>query len=60
VRLSVVFFSLPSWAVALLLLAVIGAATALGHAIGHYLRKHQETLREPFGVLQERFSEWSD
>jgi hypothetical protein len=47
-----VFFSLPSWVVALLLLAVIGAATGLGYAIGHYLREHQATLREPFGVLQ--------
>src|SRR5215470_3857785 len=46
------FFSLPSWAVALLLLAVIGAATAAGFATGRYLRKHQATLREPFGVLQ--------
>jgi hypothetical protein len=46
------FFSLPSWAVAILLLAVIGAATAGGFAIGRYLRQHQATLREPFGVLQ--------
>jgi len=47
-----VFFSLPSWAVALLILAVIGGATALGYATGRYLRQHQATLREPFGVLQ--------
>jgi hypothetical protein len=46
------FFSLPSWEVALLLLAVVGGATAIGYAVGRYLRKHQETLREPFGVLQ--------
>lgn len=46
------FFSLPSWIVALLLVAVIGAATAIGFAIGRYLRRHQEALREPFGVLQ--------
>jgi hypothetical protein len=47
-----VFFSLPSWAVALLILAVIGSATALGYSIGRYLRQHQAKLREPFGVLQ--------
>jgi hypothetical protein len=47
-----VFFSLPSWAVALILMAVVGAATGAGYATGHYLRKHQATLREPFGVLQ--------
>ena len=46
------FFSLPSWAVALLLLAVIGAATAGGFALGRYLREHEAKLREPFGVLQ--------
>src|SRR6188508_2581307 len=46
------FFSLPSWAVALIVFAVIGAATAAGYATGHYLREHSETLREPFGVLQ--------
>jgi hypothetical protein len=47
-----VFFSLPSWAAALLVLAVVGAATAAGYATGRYLREHQATLREPFGVLQ--------
>jgi hypothetical protein len=46
------FFSLQSWEVALLILAVIGGATALGYAIGHYLRQHEAKLREPFGVLQ--------
>jgi hypothetical protein len=46
------FFSLPSWEVAVLLLAVVGGATAIGYGVGRYLRKHQETLREPFGVLQ--------
>jgi hypothetical protein len=47
-----VFFSLPTWAVALILLAIVGAATVGGYATGRYLRKHQATLREPFGVLQ--------
>jgi hypothetical protein len=46
------FFTLPSWALALILLAVIGTVTALGYAGGRYLRQHQATLREPFGVLQ--------
>jgi hypothetical protein len=47
-----VFVALPSWAVALIVLAVIGPATAAGFALGRYLRQHQATLREPFGVLQ--------
>src|SRR5262249_27283101 len=46
------FFSLPSWAVALILLAIIGAATAAGFGLGRYLREHEAKLREPFGVLQ--------
>src|SRR6187401_748307 len=46
------FFSLPSWAVALIVVAVIGAATAAGYATGRYLREHRATIREPFGVLQ--------
>jgi hypothetical protein len=47
-----VFFSLPSWVVALLLVAVIGGATVAGFALGRFLREHQAALREPFGVLQ--------
>jgi hypothetical protein len=46
------FFALSTWQVALVVLAVIGAATAAGHMTGKYLREHSETLREPFGVLQ--------
>jgi hypothetical protein len=46
------FFSLPSWALALVILAIIGGATAGGYAVGHRLRRHESTLREPFGVLQ--------
>lgn len=45
------FFSVPSWAVALIVFAVIGSATAAGYATGSYLRRH-ENVREPFGVLQ--------
>jgi len=47
-----VFFTLQSWELALVILTVIGTATAVGYAVGRYLRKHQEKLREPFGVLQ--------
>jgi hypothetical protein len=47
-----VFFSLASWELALLILTVIVAATLVGYLSGRYLRKHQEILREPFGVLQ--------
>src|SRR5690348_4543055 len=47
-----VFFSLRSWELALLILAVIGSATAVGYTVGRYLRKHEEQVREPFGVLQ--------
>jgi hypothetical protein len=46
------FFSLPSWAVAVMVFAVVGAATAAGFAIGYYLREHEAKVREPFGVLQ--------
>lgn len=46
------FFALPSWAVLLILVAVIGGATAVGYATGRYLRRHRADLIEPFGVLQ--------
>ena len=46
------FFSLPSWAVALLIFGVMGAATAAGYATGYFLREHHAKLREPFGLLQ--------
>jgi hypothetical protein len=46
------FFSLPSWAVALLVFAVVGGSAALGMLIGRYLREHSQALREPFGILQ--------
>jgi hypothetical protein len=47
-----VFFSLPSWALAIIIFAVIAAATAAGYTTGRYLRVHEAKLREPFGVLQ--------
>ena len=46
------FFSLSSWALALLILAVVGTVTVAGVVLGRYLREHSETLREPFGALQ--------
>ena len=46
------FFSLSSWALALILFAVVFGVTLLGVAAGRYLRRHSETLKEPFGVLQ--------
>jgi hypothetical protein len=49
---SAVFFSLSSWELALMIFAVVGAATAGGVLVGRALRKHHETLREPFSVLQ--------
>jgi len=45
------FFSLPSWALALIVFGVVGAVTAVGYLKGRYLRQHQAKLREPFGVL---------
>jgi hypothetical protein len=47
-----VFFRLASWELALLIFAVMAGATAIGFLTGRYLRKHSQTLREPFGVLQ--------
>ena len=46
------FFSLPSWAVALIIFAVVGGACLAGAIAGRYLRGHTDALREPIGVLQ--------
>ena len=46
------FFSLPSWAVALVIFAVVGGAGVAGAIAGRYLRRHTDALREPIGVLQ--------
>lgn len=46
------FFSLSSWAVALIIFAVVASVTAAGVLLGRHLREHHETLREPFGVMQ--------
>ncbi len=36
----------------LIIFSIVFGATLLGLAAGRYLRRHSETLREPFGVLQ--------
>ena len=46
------FFSLSSWALALIIFAVVAGVTGGGVLLGRHLREHHETLREPFGVLQ--------
>jgi hypothetical protein len=47
-----VFFSLSSWALALIIFAFVGSVTAAGLLLGRHMRQHHETLREPFGALQ--------
>jgi hypothetical protein len=47
-----VFYSLESWELAAIILAVVGGATLAGFVGGRYLREHSASLREPFGVLQ--------
>jgi hypothetical protein len=46
------FFSLNSWELALLLVAILFGAVVLGLLGGRALSHHKETLREPFGVVQ--------
>jgi hypothetical protein len=46
-----VFFSLSSWELGLLIFGVIGAAAALGIALGRFLRQSDHD-REPIGTLQ--------
>ena len=46
------FFSLDSWELALLIFAVIGAASAVGVVAGRYARRSPDAYREPIGVLQ--------
>lgn len=46
------FFSLSSWELWLLVFVCVGGMAALGVLAGHYLRKHSDSYREPFGVLQ--------
>ena len=46
------FFSLSSWALALIICAFVATVTASGLLLGRRMRHHHETLREPFGALQ--------
>jgi hypothetical protein len=46
------FFRLSSYELGLLLFGIVLGSTILGIVIGRRLRRHSESLREPFGVLQ--------
>ncbi len=46
------FFRLTSWELGLIIFACVLGPTVIGLLVGRSLRKHSETLREPFGVLQ--------
>ena len=46
------FFSLSSWELFLVVVAVIGGAAVLGAVAGHFLRRRSGTYREPVGVVQ--------
>jgi hypothetical protein len=46
------FFTLNSWELALIILAIVGGATVAGFVGGRYLREHSAAMREPYGVLQ--------
>ncbi len=46
------FFSLSSWTIALILFAVIVGTTAVGLVAGAFLRRRGNAPHEPFGVLQ--------
>jgi len=47
-----VFFSVPSWALALIIFGVVVGAALLGGLIGRFLRERSDRLKEPIGVLQ--------
>lgn len=46
------FFRLSSLELGLIVFGIVLGTTVLGVVIGHRLRAHAETLREPFGVVQ--------
>ncbi len=46
------FFRLSDWQLGLVIFAIVFGMTLLGLLLGIYLRRHSETLRDPFGVLQ--------
>jgi hypothetical protein len=47
-----VFFTLPDWALALIIICILVGASLAGAAFGAFLRAHSDALREPFGVIQ--------
>jgi hypothetical protein len=47
-----VFFTLPDWALALVIVGVVFTGCVVGAAFGRFLRSHSDALREPFGVVQ--------
>jgi hypothetical protein len=50
--MTAVFFTLSSWVVVLIVFAIVGGGALVGIAVGRYLRRHSEMLKEPVGVLQ--------
>ena len=46
------FFQLSSWALALILFAVVVGASGIGLLLGRFLHHRSESLREPLAVLQ--------
>jgi hypothetical protein len=49
---GILFFSLSSFELGLLLFAVLLGATGLGIFLGHRVRHLSDSLKEPFGILQ--------
>jgi hypothetical protein len=47
-----VFYTLKSWELALLIVAVIGGGCAIGAVAGRHIHKRSDTYHEPIGVLQ--------
>ena len=46
------FLTLSTWGLGLVIFAIILGTTAIGLLVGRSLRKHKETLKEPYGALQ--------
>jgi len=46
------FFSLNTWELGLVVVAVVGGAAAIGVLVGRYLRRHSDHYREGIGALQ--------
>lgn len=46
------FSTLSTWGLGFVLFAIVLGTTAIGLLVGRSLRKHKETLKEPYGALQ--------